>query len=252
MTTIDVHPEPHSVDAGQATVWLSGGWKLFMTAPAVWIAIGVVFAVIHVLLGMVPGLGSIAYSLLLPVLAAGLLEASRIAESGATLSFDSMFAGFRHRTGNLVMIGLLTLGALLLIGVIAFVIVFAGGGASTITALMHIAAAGDGAAATTSNTSIGLAVGSLMLAGLISMALMVPVTMALWFAPALVYFDDFSPLAAMKSSYVACAHNWIAISVFGILLFVLSLLAAITVIGLLVVVPLMATAIYLSYRDIFH
>lgn len=252
MTTYNARPEPHRADVGEATLWLSGGWKLFMKAPAIWIAIGVVFAVIHVLLGLVPVLGSVAHMLLLPALAAGLLEASRIAESGAPLPFETLFAGFRNRTGNLVMIGLLTLGALFVIGVIAFAIVLVGGGAGTFSALKHIADAGVDAAATTSGASIGLALGSLLLASLVTLALMLPLTMALWFAPALVFFDGMAPLAAMKSSFAACLHNWLALTVYGILAFVLMFIAAISVVGLLLIVPLAATSIYLSYRAIYH
>lgn len=251
MTTHEIHPEPHGVDSGHATAWLSRGWKLFMAAPAVWIAIGVVFAMIHVLLGMVPVLGGVAQMLLLPVLMAGLMEASRIADSGAPLPFDAMFAGFRGRTGNLVMVGLLTLGALVVIGLIAFAIVFIGGGTGAFSAARNIAA-GGAAAATTSSASIGLALGSLLLASLVTLLLLLPLTMALWFAPALVYFDGMAPLAAMKSSLVAGMHNWLALSVYGILAFVLMCIAAITVVGFLVIVPLIATSVYLSYRDIFH
>ena len=252
MTTYDVHPEPHMVDSSQATVWLARGWKLFMAAPAVWIAIGSIFVVIYVLLGLVPALGNVAHMLLLPVLMAGLMEASRKAESGAVPPFDALFAGFRNHTGNLVMVGLLTLGALFAIGVIAFAIVFIGGGAGTFSALKHIAAAGVDAAATTSGASIGLALGSMLLASLVTLALLPPLIMALWFAPALVFFDGMAPLAAMKSSLKASMHNWLSITIYGILAFVLMCIAAMTVVGLLVVVPLIATSAYLSYRDIFH
>lgn len=251
MTTYDVPLEPHIVDSSRATAWLSGGWKLFMAAPAVWIAIGVVFAVIHILLGMVPVLGSVAHLLLMPVLVAGLLEASRIAEN-STPSFDALFAGFRNRTGDLVMVGLLTLGALAAIGVIAFVIVFIGGGAGALSSLLHIAAAGTEAAARTSGASIGLALGSLLLTFLVTLTLLLLLTMALWFAPALVYFDGMAPLSAMKSSFKAGIHNWLSLTIYGILTFVLMCVATITVVGLLVVVPLIATSVYLSYRDIYH
>lgn len=252
MTTYDAPPEPHLVDTDHATAWLSGGWKLFMAAPAIWIAIGVVFAVMHVLLGMMPGLGGIAYMLLLPVLTAGLMEASRVTETGAALQFDALFAGFRQRTGNLVMLGLLSLGALIVIGVIVFVIVLIGGGMGAVSAVKNIADAGAEAAITTSSASIGMAVGSLLLASLVTLALLLPLTMALWFAPALVFFDGMTPLAAMKSSLVASTHNWLALSVYGILAGILMAIATITVVGLLVIVPLIATSVFLSYRDIFH
>lgn len=252
MATYDAHPEPRLIGSDRATAWLSSSWKLFMTAPAIWIVMGVVFAVIHVLLGLVPVIGSVAHMLLLPVLVAGLMEASRIAESGEVLPFEALFAGFRNRTGDLVMVGLLALGALVFIGVIAFVILLVGGGGGIFSALKHLADAGVDVTATTSGASIGLALGSLLLASLVTLTLMLPLTMALWFAPALVFFDGVAPFAAMKSSLHAAVHNWLVLTIYSILAAVLSMIAAATVIGLLLVVPILATSVYLSYRDIFH
>ena len=57
MATYDISPEAHRVDAGRATAWLSGGWRLFNKAPGVWVAITIVLIVIHLLLAMLPFVG---------------------------------------------------------------------------------------------------------------------------------------------------------------------------------------------------
>ncbi|MFY9329342.1 MAG: BPSS1780 family membrane protein [Georgfuchsia sp.] len=252
MAIYDAPSEPRLVPAGHGVEWFSGGWRVFMAAPAVWVLIGVAFAIIHILLGMVPGLGSVAYLLLLPVLAAGLMEASRIAESGAPLSFDMLFAGFRHRTGNLVMVGLLMLCFFIVISAISFVILIVGG-ASSLSLLKQIVDAGFDATAIAANVNVGMILGSILLAMLVFSALSLPLTMAAWFAPALVFFEGMAPFNAMKSSFYACLRNWLAFFVYSVLLLVLAFIAAIPLgLGFLVLIPVAATSIYVSYRDIYH
>jgi len=130
------------------------------------------------------------------------------------------------------------------VAAIAFAIVFVGGGAGTLSAIQT---------GTTSGASIGLALGGLVFGALIGLLLIVPITMAWWFAPALVMFDGMAPLEAMKSSYMACLHNWVSLSIQGILVFVLIIIAAITLgLGLLVLVPVATASIFISYRDIYH
>ncbi|KAB2639762.1 MAG: DUF2189 domain-containing protein [Verrucomicrobia bacterium] len=244
MATYETPPEPRTVEISRASEWLTEGWQIFTAAPGVWVAISLVFLVINVLFSMIPGLGSLASMLLTPVLFAGLLECSRIVSAGGVLQFDQMFAGFRRNTGNLVMIGLITLGAMAVVAAIAFAIVFVGGGAGTLSAIQT---------GTTSGASIGLALGGLVFGALIGLLLIVPITMAWWFAPALVMFDGMAPLEAMKSSYMACLHNWVSLSIQGILVFVLIIIAAITLgLGLLVLVPVATASIFISYRDIYH
>ena len=82
------------------------------------------------------------------------------------------------------------------------------------------------------------------------MALMLPLLMALWFAPALVIFHDVQPMAAMKSSFQgACANTAPG---FGSVGFVLAILAVIPLgLGLLVLGPVMWGTMYVGYRDIF-
>jgi uncharacterized membrane protein len=93
----------------------------------------------------------------------------------------------------------------------------------------------------------------LLLMGLLVMLLLlVPLFAAYWFAPALVVMHDMQPLAAMRESFFACFRNFVPFLVYGIVLFILAILAAIPFgLGYLVLIPVVMASIYVGYRQIF-
>jgi uncharacterized membrane protein len=91
-----------------------------------------------------------------------------------------------------------------------------------------------------------------VLAFLVAMALMMPLIMAMWFAPAIVIFHDEQPLAAMKASFRGCLRNFVPFLVYGVVSFVMLLVALLPFgLGLLVAVPVIWATMYTGYRDIF-
>jgi hypothetical protein len=98
--------------------------------------------------------------------------------------------------------------------------------------------------------------------------------LAIWFAPALIVFQDCGPWQAMATSLRAALANWRPVAVYGLLLFVCGAVLpaiAIALIALLVppfaapyvialtVVPYVFLLVaaqtisdYVAYRDIFH
>jgi len=103
-----------------------------------------------------------------------------------------------------------------------------------------------------SGANAGAAAGSFVLAGLVFLLLLIPLAMALWFAPALATLNDMPPVEAMKWSFTGCLRNLLAFLVYGVLLFILSILASIPFgLGWLVVAPMIAGSIYSAYKDIF-
>jgi uncharacterized membrane protein len=102
------------------------------------------------------------------------------------------------------------------------------------------------------SAGVGMALGGMMLALLISLALSVPVVMAMWFAPALVVFNNMQPVPALKASFDACMKNMLVFLVYGLITLVLCFFAALPLgLGFLVLVPVLAGSLYASYRDIF-
>ncbi len=244
MSTYDAAAEIRKVDSDRATAWLGEGWRVFAATPGVWIAISVVLIVIHLLLAVIPGIGQVASAVLTPILTAGLMECCRIAIAGETLEFSQMFAGFKRNTGNLVVVGLLTLVAFALISVAAFAVMAIVGGASLLTAVQSGSFA---------DINFAAAAGGIMLALLLWLLLALPVTMGIWFAPALVMFDNLKPIEAMKASFHAGMKNWLVLSLYGLVWLVLALIAAIPgFLGFILLVPVTAISIYISYREIFH
>jgi hypothetical protein len=230
--------EARAVGAGRGWDWLVEAFALFRRQPGMWILMVVVLGVLFVLMSMIPVLGSLASALLLPIFGAGLMLGCRALDREGTLEMTHLFAGFKEKTGNLVMIGVFNLvgWAAMAMAVIAVV----GGGV-----VMGVMRGGS--------IGAGMSIVSVMIAGLLVAALSVPLYMATWFAPALIVLNDVAPMDALKASFFACLRNWIPFTVYSVVLLVLGLLAAIPLgLGYLVLVPVLAASIYTAYRDLFR
>lgn len=231
-------PAGRAVDGGRGLEWLKEGWQLFMRNPGIWIAIAIIMLVISVALNIIPLIGGLIAALIYPVFTAGLLLGCKSLSENGELRIDHLFAGFKEKTGNLMVIG-----ALFLVGsaaIMLIVMMFVGGGAMT-GAMM-----GDGA-------GLGMAMGAFLISGLVGLALTVPVAMAIWFAPALVVFRDVAPVDAMKASFGACLKNMVPFLVYGVVLFVLMIIAMIPfMLGFLVLIPVTMGSVYSAYVDIFE
>jgi hypothetical protein len=154
------------------------------------------------------------------------------------LRIDHLFAGFNQNTGNLIMVGVFYLIGVVVIMLITFVV---GGGAALTGGIMG---RGPGA---------GVAIGGFFLAMLVMLALLVPLAMAVWFAPALVVFHNVAPLEAMKASFSASLKNIVPFLAYGVIVFVLCIAAAIPLgLGFLVLVPVIIGSVYVSYVGIFE
>lgn len=227
-----------AVAAGRGWSWIAEGFDFFRRDWGVWLAIAVIALVIFVGLALVPFLGSIAAMVLAPVFAGGLVIGCRAQDEGRALEVSQLFAGFRERFGPLVSIGAIYLGVTLVVALVVGLVTGAGMWATLGTQPGPERVAGAGV--------------TLLLAMLVMLALLVPVFMAMWFAPALVVFHGESALEAMKASFVACLRNIGPFLLYGAILFLLAIAASIPFgLGWLVLGPVMAASIYTGYRDIF-
>jgi hypothetical protein len=230
-------PAGRAVDAGHGWGWITSGFDLFKKQPGVWILIALAYFAILIVLGLIPLLGSIANMLLYPVFGAGLMLGCRALESDESLEFAHLFAGFKRNTSDLVMLGLLTLVGFMIVLIPLFLVV---GGGAFLGAMRGDASAIAGA-------GLGLVIGSLL-----TLALIVPLYMALWFAPALVIFHGMKPVEALKASFFACLRNIVPFLLYGVITLVLFVIASIPFgLGLLVLIPVLVASIYAGYRDIF-
>jgi uncharacterized membrane protein len=226
-----------TVDGGRGWDWIAEAFTLFRKQPGIWILTTVVLAVLVIVVSLIPVLGSFATALLIPVFVGGLMLGCQDVDRGGALEIERLFAGFKQRTGDLVMVGACNLAGTVVIA-LAFVAV-AGGGV-----FMAVMRGGiEGA---------GLSIASLLIALLLVAGLSVPLAMATWFAPALIVLHGVAPGAALKASFFACLRNWMPFLIYGIVLLVLCFVAAIPAfLGFLVLVPVLIASVYTSYRDIF-
>ena len=227
--------------AGESMAWIGEGWRLFMKAPLMWILATLVIVVIEVVLGFVPLLGQLASFLIKPVFFAGLMIACRSLDAGGDFELEHVFAGFTHRFGNLVILGVVLLA--FTVGIFAITFGFF---ALTIglTAFTH--------GLEDLSAALATAAPFVLAAGLIMMALFLPLIMAYWFSPALVALNGVSPGEALLASLRGSLRNFVAFLLFGIVMCVLAVVASIPFgLGLLVWVPLVITSTYAAYKAIF-
>lgn len=230
-----------TLPAGAGWDWIARGWPLFTAAPLMWIIAIVIVVVVAVAVNLVPLLGGLVFQLLQAAIAAGFMVACRSLERGDDFEIEHLFAGFTRHFGSLLVVGAVMLAGWL--GILLVFFVFAGFG------VLGAMFSGDPSMAL---HAFAASMGLLLLGGLVATALMVPLLMAYWFAPALVVMHGMAPIAAMKASFAACLRNILPFLVYGAILFVFGIVAMIPLgLGFLVWWPVAVASTYIAYRQIF-
>lgn len=237
---------PEARPAGSGWNWVRRGFWHFRQNPLAWILSIVLWFVLSILLSIVPFVGSLAITLLSPVILAGFMLGSAAQEHGDDFEVSHLFAGFSSSVGQLVLVGLLYL-----VGLIAMILIgtLVGGGVmiSMLGGMEAMESADPGA------VSSAVGVGSVLLISLLMLGMSLPLMMAYWFAPALIAIEGVSALAAMKMSFVGCLKNILPFLFYGVIVLLLFVVGAIPVgLGLLIVLPIITASVYTSYRDIFY
>jgi hypothetical protein len=241
--------------------WVLTGFALFRRNPAMWALQVFSYIVLMQLLGMIPVLGWIAATVLIPTFSASFMIVSRELDQGRRLRFGLLFSGFGTNLPALLRQGSFYLAsALAILGLSAL----ADGGN-----LLQLMVFGERPPAAAYED------GSLAAAAALAGTLYVPVLAAFWFAPALSAWRNLAAMQALFYSLFAVFRNWRAFLAYGIALLLLGLacsfalfLLALLLRGLLgsksqdalmlVVLPVMLTYVptlfasfYASFRDIF-
>lgn len=231
---------PRRVPAGRGWIWITEGFRLFARSPGVWIVIALLFGAIQLVLSFLPFV-SIATSLLGPILVGGLMLGCRSLDEGGQLEVGHLFAGFNANGGKLAGVGGLSLAASFLVMLVVFSIFFAG----AILPEMANLPAGGGPPSL-------MAVSVALIAVLPGLALFFTLAMAFWYAPVLVVMHDVDVFDSLRMSFRANLHNIWPFTIYGLVMLGLTLLAVLPLLlGLLIVVPLMWTSMYVSYKDVF-
>ena len=232
--------EAKTVDVSRGIVWFSGGWRIFMKNPGLWVVLGVIMLAIVAVLSIIPILGVLALSLITPVLTAGLLYAAREADEGRALDVLHLFQGFRERDK---LTPLLSLGGIVLAGfVLSVAVAFLVGGASVVTFMMGA-----------SPEMMRGAAAGMLVALLAGLAVQLVVVLALVYAVPLVMFRGVPAGRAMGSSLRANLRNVLPLLVFGVIYLFIAVLATLPLLlGWLVLLPVSAGTLYRSYKDLYE
>ncbi|MCL2829258.1 MAG: hypothetical protein FWD77_00790 [Betaproteobacteria bacterium] len=233
--------------AGNALSWIEEGWALFTAQPKNWLLLALILLLIQLAMSVIP-FGSLIGAVIGPILAGGLMGGCRRQSVEEAIEVSDLFAGFKHESRPLLLLGILNAGVVMAVSIVFLMIVGVGiAGAlfsqplpdsnNLLPFLAEIVPASLGA------FFVALCFATLGL-GLLLMAML--------FSPALVCLNRMPPLAAARASFAACLKNWLPLTLYGLILLPLFLLALLTIgLGLLIVLPLTYASIYAAYRDIF-
>jgi len=226
--------EGRKVPAGNGWLWITQGWDLFKQSPGMWIGVYLIFTLMVMAMSLIP-LAGMAVNLLMPVFMGGIMLGCKALEEGEELQINHLFAGFSDHLGPLVLVGVAYL-----VGMVA-IVVMVGITAALLIPLMMA-----------SRDLAALAFIPILLAILVALLLLIPMVMAIWFAPPLIVFHALQPIEAMKASFVICLKNFVPFLVYGLALAGLCIVAALPCfLGFLVLGPVIMASIYTSYRDMF-
>jgi len=246
--------------ARRGVAWLKEAAGMLSAARVPWLLLILAYYVVQFAVSVVPVVGPLAMMVMRPVFGVGFLAAAWTQERGGLPSMRHLFRGFQTNLWALLPIGVvLVVGTTLAVLATALV-----DGGVLLDALTSNAKPDEALAAN----------GRVEAAMLFGIVCALPTLLAVWFAPALVVFQDCSARVALVASLRAALANWQALAVYGLVLFFYGGIlpgVVIAIISLVVppaVVPYVIVAIlvpyfvllaatqaisdYVAYRDIFH
>jgi Predicted integral membrane protein (DUF2189) len=242
--------EPRTVAASHGWTWIVQGFSLFRKSPSTWLVLIVILFAATKLLAVLPLLG-IVFVLFMPVFIVGLMEGCRALEKGESLQLAHLASGFRKNAAQLV-----TIGGVSLVGNLAIMMIVLALGGESMSILTKTIS--QGASVTLPPTEAQAAAAVVVRALLVGTLVSLPLLMALWYAPLLVYFHDLGPVAAMKSSLLACIKNTLPMLVYGLAILGAMFLAmpfAMALqqydLALWLLAPVVLPSLYVSYKDIY-
>lgn len=239
--------------------WITEGYRLFARSPLLLVLLILGYWFLMVASNIVPVLGPLIATVLIPTFSVGLMAACRALDLGKAVEFSQLFAGFRGNFPALLRLGLIYLGATVAILAAS---ALADGGILMKMMLFGTRPPEDSAADE-----------QLLWAIEVAAVLFVPVLMGFWFAPVLAAWHGMPAFKSLFFSYFACARNVRAFLVYGAVLIVLTSALPVLVLALFsailqnagvriaiivlmpvffILVATMFASFYVSYRDIFR
>jgi uncharacterized membrane protein len=233
--------QARSVSADHGLAWYREAWRLFKLSPGIWIGMWIVFVAILAVISIIPLIGSLVIAVITPIFVGGVMIAARNADHNNAVRFGDLFAAFSGgRAGALALIGVIQLALS-----IAFFLVFAlvvgfGGAFAMFAGNMTPDQMGAGA------------IGTMVMLGLLSVVIFVPITNAVWLASALSALEGAGAMDALRRAFSATFRNILALVVLALITLVLAIAATIPFgLGWLVLGPVIMCVMYAQFEDLF-
>ena len=217
---------PRKISVGDAMGWIGKGHGMLSGHWGVVLGALVVTVLITSALQIIPLLGAIAQILLTPLLYAGIVKIFHRIDTENRSDFSDLFAGFSDRTSPLIMTAVAQLVVLLVAGVVLgglFFLLGRDGGTAAIVVL-----------------------------GLLATVAMFVFMFLFYFAVPLIFLGQKGVVDAMQLSLDACLKNIIPFIVYTLVISLILVVAAIPLLlGWLFVMPILAGAYYVSFKQLF-
>jgi hypothetical protein len=256
---------------GRGIAWLRESYRMFAQFRLAWIGLLLGYYLALLFIDLLPWIGVLLAPMIKPVLSVGFLAAAWTQERGGKPAIRMLLRGFGANLAALLPLGIVfVIGISVALGATALI-----DGGQFLDLLYGATPAGDAdPAAAARHVQATLGMPRVQLAMLFGALCALPTLMALWWAPALVVFQDARLAAALRASFRAALANWRPAARYAIGVFILGAVVPTLMtatLALLVPAPLNATLAavlvlpyvaffvatlhisdYVSYRDVFH
>lgn len=247
------------VPARTGIVWVKLGIRTFFKQPLALAGLFFMFMAVMTITSQIPFIGLVLAMTLLPPATLGLMSGTREATQGKFPMPLILLAAFR--AGKPKSRAMLLLGALYAVG---FLIAM---GASYLVDGGDFAQVYLGGASPTREMVLAP---DFQAAMWVFLGLHLPLSLMFWHAPALVYWHDLPAVKSIFFSFVACARNFWAFAVFGLMWLSVLVLAVVFITtltallgypelagdilfpALLILASMFFTSLFFTFRDVFE
>ena len=238
--------EIRKLNAARGWTWIKQGYQLIMRNPLLSISTSLIGAAGIFLALLIPLAGPLLAIILMPIMLAGYMRICRALEEGEEVELAHLFAGLKQHTSSLAALGGFLMSGLLLASALMFIV----GGDAFKTLIEQVQATDDPQVFMDAISNAG---GGVALAALLGFSLVLVLVVAWQYAPILVFFSGISPFAALRASFAGTLRNIVPYTVYSLIMQVIALVLGILPfnLGIILLLPLGLTSLYVSYRNIF-
>jgi len=228
-------------------IWVKQGYQLIMCNPLLAISLALTGTLMIFIALKTPLIGPLLTLLLMPLVLAGYMRVCRALEENETVELVHLFAGFQKQYAA----RLTALGGFLILGLlISSILIISIGGEPLTTLLDTLKSTDDPQVLVDAMWAAG---SSVAISLIIGFALVCVLMLAFQYAPMLVFFNGVPPFAALRASLTGSFRNLIPYTVYNLIMQGIALVLSMLPfnIGLILLLPLGLTSLYVSYRNIF-